>query len=834
MESKDFAVVSVDSPFRLRLELEKYNPETARLIVIDQSYTLRDPHLLPKDAKPSDLRPLPAPDWKPLLEKRALFRPTVRDFLVFVTGDDHWPAEVNIFPYEKLAREDASSFVQAYDTFRRTGRALTTSDLILVGASTVFELNLFEINDPLEAVRLAFHAGNLWNYAKEFFNSKEIDTISRHLRELPSPMGDLFSSQAENARLAIAALLVLGQHFDKPGMHLPVLSTALAHFQDCVIEFNREVPSWFVDEEIPRFEKLLSTGFRQHLQSFLELDNSEKAKQFAGNERLSPELRSMVSFEILVDTPEPRRLDAFSLDSLVPEFMETKRILIGLCDAVKGSVERLRLTPVPQQSLKGVLQIFVQQEFYRVEHLIGRLESLIYYIEGPGTRHWPKINGFEKRWKDESSKCRDLIVRGSRLRDDLDITFGRLLESKYSELIQKEVLPTDRFYESFIGPRRRTTGGRPSKAVILVFDSMRFDIWRGLVKPMFEKQYTVEEQVGFALLPSETRVSRRSFFAGKPPSMTPRSGLESDHFAALISSFHGMKIVLEELQESRKRPGLAFLTQSRDRITTAGVFDFADLLSHKVDWDPNVILEMSKPLLREVEALLSSMGPEAKVFVTADHGHVLPHGRTPVLLDDATDVGYRSAYVSKRVEGHEATRVFQIQAAALRHDEPGWFVFPRPGFALQDSKSTKPFRPGGSYRHGGLSLYEIMVPLACLTHREAPTVVRLSASVGESAVVGRAQEITISLSAEGVISSPVMLTSDTEGVESLALSEVSTIPRTIRMRFTPTAPGRQTIRIEAHLAGELVGEAVLEITVAPAPVEIDKGKLKLSKLFGED
>jgi hypothetical protein len=127
-----------------------------------------------------------------------------------------------------------------------------------------------------------------------------------------------------------------------------------------------------------------------------------------------------------------------------------------------------------------------------------------------------------------------------------------------------------------------------------------------------------------------------------------------------------------------------------------------------------------------------------------------------------------------------------------------------------------------------------MVPLACLTHREAPTVVRLSASVGESAVVGRAQEITISLSAEGVISSPVMLTSDTEGVESLALSEVSTIPRTIRMRFTPTAPGRQTIRIEAHLAGELVGEAVLEITVAPAPVEIDKGKLKLSKLFGED
>lgn len=85
-----------------------------------------------------------------------------------------------------------------------------------------------------------------------------------------------------------------------------------------------------------------------------------------------------------------------------------------------------------------------------------------------------------------------------------------------------------------------------TRAIILVFDSMRYDIWRQLVKPMLEREYVIEEDVGFALLPSETRVSRRSFFAGKPPSATPKSGKESDLFAELVSSFHGKRVIMED------------------------------------------------------------------------------------------------------------------------------------------------------------------------------------------------------------------------------------------------------------------------------------------------
>ena len=54
------SVLCVQNAFDLRKELLCREPGKPRLVVIDQSYTLRDPHLLPKDAKPSEKLRSPA------------------------------------------------------------------------------------------------------------------------------------------------------------------------------------------------------------------------------------------------------------------------------------------------------------------------------------------------------------------------------------------------------------------------------------------------------------------------------------------------------------------------------------------------------------------------------------------------------------------------------------------------------------------------------------------------------------------------------------------------------------------------------------------------------
>ena len=104
-EKRGRALITASSAFRLREQLLPRDPSGGGVIVVDQSCTPREPHLLPRDCKPHDFAPLAAPDWKTFLGPDALFRPTIRDFLIACTDDRRWPAEVNLYPYETLARQ---------------------------------------------------------------------------------------------------------------------------------------------------------------------------------------------------------------------------------------------------------------------------------------------------------------------------------------------------------------------------------------------------------------------------------------------------------------------------------------------------------------------------------------------------------------------------------------------------------------------------------------------------------------------------------------------------------------------------------------------------------
>ena len=101
-------------------------------------------------------------------------------------------------------------------------------------------------------------------------------------------------------------------------------------------------------------------------------------------------------------------------------------------------------------------------------------------------------------------------------------------------------------------------------------------------------------------------------------------------------------------------------------------------------------------------------------------------------------------------------------------------------------------------------------------------------------MVGKGCIIQVSVSADGIVTSPLTFKADHEGVESCTVSEISTTPKAFEMRFAPSAPGKQTIHLKALLGEETVGEATLEISVSPAPEVPDKARQKLARLFGED
>jgi len=275
--------------------------------------------------------------------------------------------------------------------------------------------------------------------------------------------------------------------------------------------------------------------------------------------------------------------------------------------------------------------------------------------------------------------------------------------------------------------------------------------------------------------------------------------------------------------------------RSKDHKTYVGVFDFADSLAHEIDWYPHILQGALKSLLREIKAVLIEHGKGASVFVTADHGHILQASGAPVYIPDSDDVGYRSAYVEKRVEGHDSMHVFQIRAETLGHDRTGWYVFPRPGFYLRPAAAYRG-RPGAGYRHGGISVSEVFVPLVCLKHRTAATKVTLSPSFPSTVMVGQLCEIRMAVSADGVVASPVRVRADTSEVDGAVASGISSTPNMLVLRFVPVSPGRRKIRFSAVLGGDEgqeVGQGTIEVTVAPATVKEDPAVTKLKRLFGD-
>jgi hypothetical protein len=266
------------------------------------------------------------------------------------------------------------------------------------------------------------------------------------------------------------------------------------------------------------------------------------------------------------------------------------------------------------------------------------------------------------------------------------------------------------------------------------------------------------------------------------------------------------------------------------------VFNFADSLAHEIDWYPHILQNALKSLLREIKAVLIEYGDDATVFIAADHGHILQASGSPVFIPNSEDVGYRSAYVERKVEGRDALHVFQIKAETLGHDRPGWWVFPQPGYYLRPGAAHRG-RPGAGYRHGGISVPEVLVPLVCLKHRAAATRVRLAISPpSTAATVGQLCEIRVAVSADGVVASPVRLRADTNEVDSSIVSGITSTPIVLPLRFVPTLPGRRKIRFSAFLGGgegEEVGQATVEVAVAAAAVTEDPAVTKLKRLFGD-
>ena len=287
------------------------------------------------------------------------------------------------------------------------------------------------------------------------------------------------------------------------------------------------------------------------------------------------------------------------------------------------------------------------------------------------------------------------------------------------------------------------------KAVLLVFDGMRYDIWDELLRPLFEDRMDIIADLpASSLLPSETHITRKAIFAGTFPDSFDTHASENSLLKEGLAREIGYAGDVEVI--SPDTAGTGETVRYRAGKLDVYIFELCDKELHKITMKtlPDGRQVPSRPLSfvyeqhlkniidTEVMAIIRNLAPGTKVFVTADHGFGQV-GRVPLwfpneCLNEPADSTYLNCWLKvpisdSEIPGKVRGNVIAFSPEQLRmpaqevrfdkkagHDVHKQFkavAFPKTGFSF--SRQGSPYHPD-AYTHGGISIQELMIPMVVL------------------------------------------------------------------------------------------------------------------------
>ena len=334
---------------------------------------------------------------------------------------------------------------------------------------------------------------------------------------------------------------------------------------------------------------------------------------------------------------------------------------------------------------------------------------------------------------------------------DANASFFKFIEKNYQDWLHNtEDAPTlsPNAFQRFVKPHLANN----EKVLLILVDNLRFDQWK-TIEPIFNKYYNQEsEQLYYSILPSATQYARNAFFAGLMPleieKKFPQYWLNDTEEGN--KNMHEKELLTEQL----KRLGLGHKTLNYFKILNTDfekkiadefnkyknndlnviVYNFIDILSH-AKTDNKIISEMIRDdktyrsvtkLWFENSYLLNIVKKSAeegiKIIVTTDHGTIFVKEPTKVIGDKESSTNLRYK-LGKQLQ-YDPKDVLAI-------DQPEKFFLPKVNvtskyiFAKENLFLTYPKNYNhfvnyykDTYQHGGISLEEMIIPLAVLTPKK--------------------------------------------------------------------------------------------------------------------
>ncbi len=326
--------------------------------------------------------------------------------------------------------------------------------------------------------------------------------------------------------------------------------------------------------------------------------------------------------------------------------------------------------------------------------------------------------------------------------------FTKYIENHYPDWLHSKnrpVLSSD-VTKKYVIPRLK----KKEKVCLIVVDCMRLDQWM-LVEPLLAEFYNIDRKYYYSMLPTATPFARNALFAGMFPKEIHK--VYPDNYR---SNEEGSLNRMEDrfFEDNLARNGVRFKKPPRyvkifnntegevvakkisdffNHDVVTFVFNFLDILAHKRS--NNVILKEiagSEAAFRSLmkswfihSPLFSILKSFAKkdytVIITSDHGSVhchrgtLAHGRRSTSTNlrykygDNLNSDPKDSILIKKPEQWQLPK-FTLATTYIIAKEDFFFVYPN-----NYNEMVRQFQD--SFQHGGISLEEMVVPLAIMTPR---------------------------------------------------------------------------------------------------------------------
>ena len=426
-------------------------------------------------------------------------------------------------------------------------------------------------------------------------------------------------------------------------------------------------------------------------------------------------------------------------------------------EAINSQIEQFLIKPVnPSQIFMACKQILekkkLQEQKATTDYISYFNEIDLKLKNSLNADEWFELYNGLVDWQIKFDKYKDIGLTNV-LRDQMQSCnkeFVKFYTSNYQRWLEssnRPLFPND-IVEQFVFPKLSSN----EKICLLVVDCMRLDHFKSMI-PLLDPLFEINLEYAFSILPSATQFSRNAIFCGMFPSEMvenyPKQAYDMESKAHSLNqheklflfdnlkrlglgdkSIHYHKIWAVE--EGKKFQNKISDYAQKDLISI--VVNFVDLLAHKSaqmdilkelvpdesGYRMAVVSWLEQSWLFEVLKYLGNKG--WTIIMTSDHGSIRVQNSVMVAADKGASSGLRykfgrnlntnqkNALIIKEPEKYKLPS-FGYQPSYLVAKYENYFVYPN-----ESSKYQLKFN--NTFQHGGISMEEVIIPLAIMKGRK--------------------------------------------------------------------------------------------------------------------